>query len=277
MQNHSNSIEVAALTTEQILPENVVLAPMSSGFTQRFEGSGALWFCAEPALILDNNADETSPDWLARCGDGIAVPARPNTGNSKRVSHLGISCLGFLEQLNCGYVSPKVIDHAGPFSLAIIYAPSSMIEPRTLLTVNPLGHENYVFLSERDNAIVLTDDQGSFDLRCPLRTECDGFRLVVFSRSAEGYFSLSVDKQEIRDDQTQMLRSDDAEASDLFIGCRSHRAGILKTLGKFTLADVFLWPNKDILKPQTEPLGSGARAEYDLLMRYFKEVISCEL
>ena len=277
MQDHLISTKVAALTAEHEVPSNVVLAPMSSGFTLRFEETGAIWFCAEAALLLDIDNEDTSPEWLARCGGRSAVPAKPNTGNSKCSSHLGISCLGFVEQLNCGYTVPKAIDSAGSFSLAVIYAPSSLIEPRTLLTVNPLGHENYVFLSERDNAIVLTDDQGSFVLRCPLKTECDGFRLVVFSRNAEGEFSLCVDMQEIKTDQTQVLPSKNEDRSDLFIGCRSHRAGILKTLGKFVLADVVLWPGKDILASQTKTPGSRTGSEYDVLMSYFKEVISHEL
>ena len=38
-----------------------------------------------------------------------------------------------------------------------------------------------------------------------------------------------------------------ADPCDIFGGCRSHRAGIVKTLGAFALADLFFWPEKDIL------------------------------
>jgi hypothetical protein len=38
-----------------------------------------------------------------------------------------------------------------------------------------------------------------------------------------------------------------AGTADLFIGCRSHRDGLLKTLGQGAIAAVFLWPGLNVL------------------------------
>ena len=47
----------------------------------------------------------------------------------------------------------------------------------------------------------------------------------------------------------------------------------LKTLGELSLADVFLWPDKDILALGNDASSSGPSPEYDLLLQYHAEVI----
>ena len=283
MQDSPNITKAAPLEIKRPLPEPMVLKPLPLGFTQRFSDSGAMWLCAEPSLLMESDNTDTSPDWQARCGDVIAVPAKPNTGNSQRSMLAGISCLAFRSQVNCGYCVPEALLGDGPFSLAVIYAPSMENEPRSLVTINPNDVDNYLFLSERDNAIDLTDKQGSFSLRQPLTEECKGFRLVIISRTKEGY-TLSVNGQKLRCESTPVKdRQDDdvktgvSGLSDLFIGCRSHRKGILKTLGELSLADVFLWPDKDILASDNEAPNAGPSPEYNLLTQYHTEVISRDI
>lgn len=36
-------------------------------------------------------------------------------------------------------------------------------------------------------------------------------------------------------------------AAELFIGCRSHRSGLAKTLGSARISDVIYWPDRMIL------------------------------
>lgn len=274
-----NLTTINALKTNHSLPDAVVLTPLPTSFTQRFCDSEAVWLCAEPDLLEDANDTETSPDWHARCGNVIAVPARPNMGHSQGITLAGISCLAFQPQVNCGYCIPDAISETSPFSIAVIYAPSIEHEPRSLVTINPKEDDNYLFLSERDGAIELTDKAASFSLRHPITQDCKGFRLVVISY-ANGVYSLAEEgrivKHSIDSDYAQ--RNEDAQRdtsgmSDLFIGCRSHRKGILKTLGKLSLADVFLWQGKDILAPGKAASNTNHSPEYNLLLQYYSEVI----
>lgn len=283
MQNSPNMAKVDALEIKHALPDAVVLKPMPPGFTQRFCDSGAVWLCAEPVLLMESGQTDTSPDWQARCGEVIAAPAEPNTGNSQRTMLAGISCLAFRPKVNCGYCIPEALSGDGPFSIAVIYASSMQNEPRSLVTINPVDDDNYLFLSERDNAIELTDKQGSFSIRHPVTQECKGFRLAIFSRTKEGY-ALALNRQAPRREIAPVDNLEDDEprldvsgTSDLFIGCRSHRKGILKTLGEMLLADVFLWPDKDILAFDKDASGTEPSPEHDLLMKYYTEVISCDI
>ncbi|MEE9428194.1 MAG: hypothetical protein V3V25_08615 [Paracoccaceae bacterium] len=283
MQNSPNTDKNDALKISHALPEAVLLEPLSPSFTKRFSDSGAVWLCAEPSLLKESNDTDTSPDWQARCGKLVAVPAQPNTGNSQRVMVAGVSCLAFQPRMNCGYCIPEAISGNSPFSIAVIYAPSLENEPRSLVTINPADADNYLFLSERDDAIELTDKQGDFSLRQPVMRKYNGFRLVVLSCTNEGYaLALSGNKQQrtkrpvenSTDNETQI---DATGPSDLFIGCRSHRKGILKTLGELSLADIFLWPDKDILAFDNDGSDENSSPEHDLLLKYFNEVISREV
>ena len=283
MQNISNPTKFGALEITTALPEHVVLKPMPPGFTQCFNDAGAVWMCAEPSLLIEGGDPDASPDWQARGGDVVAVPTKPNTGNTKSAMLAGISGLAFRPQVNCGYCIPEAMFRNGPFSLAVIYAPSTGNEPRSLVTINPINFDNYVFLTERDGVVELTDQQASFALQQPVAQEYGGFRLVVFSRTKQGY-TLAIDGEEpvsgiSRTDTPKKDGPllDTSGLCDLFIGCRSHRKGILKTLGQMLLADVFLWPDKDILAVEqgTSPPENCAKnsPEYDLLLKYYTEVI----
>lgn len=274
MPSSPNMAKLEALKIKHTLPDAVVLQS-NPGFTQRFSDTGAIWLCTEPSLLIDSDQPDTSPNWHARSGTVTAAPANPNTGNSKRSMVANIPCLAFQPKVNCGYCLPKAISGNDPFSIAVIYAPSMENEPRSLVTVNPVDGDNYLFLSERDNAIELTDNEASFFLRHPLTQDCDGFRLVIISRTKDGY-ALAVDQQKPRRETVTVESSGDearAETCDLFIGCRSHRKGILKTLGEMQLADVFLWVDKDILAADPTTSTAENNPEYTLLLTYYTEVI----
>lgn len=280
MANLLNNARAKALKINCELPETVLLPPLPPSFTQRFDDGGAAWLCAEPDLLLGGDAPDISPEWRGRCGGVTAVPSKPNTGNTKRATLDGISGLEFGAQVNSGYCIPKAMLRDGPFSLAIIYAPSTVHEPRSLLTINPVQHDNYVFLCERDGAVELTDQQESFSLRQPVAQLGDGFRLVVLSYS-HGRYALSINGQKPiyetsdADGSKDDVRFMDASAlCDLFIGCRSHRKGILKTLGALFLADVFVWPDKDILTFEQGASMANDSPEHDLLLKYYTEVIT---
>lgn len=271
MTDVSNPASPAPLMTDQAVPQSLLLDPLPSGYTDRFEDSGALWFCSEPTLFSAKPGSQETPSWWGRCGVKTAHPAKPNNGNSTLAVADKVHCLKFTERVNCGYVIPEALRAQGPFSIAIIYAPSGTNEPRTLFTINPWDKGNYAFLSERDNAIEFNDDQGSFALSHPLKTAGDGFRLVVLSYDG-AQFSLVVEGLGAISQQSLQPKKD--RQCDLFVGCRSHRDGILKTLGDFLLADVFVWPDMDILTSASKTSGPETGPEYDLLQSYFTEVIT---
>ena len=110
---------------------------------------------------------------------------------------------------------------------------------RSLLTLNMAARRNYVFLAEADGQILFKTQDNSGSVALPLGPRDIGPRWLVAGFS-DGRFWLARggDAPVV----AKATRHEIGGPADLFIGCRSHRQGLLKTLGAGVISDVIFWP-----------------------------------
>jgi hypothetical protein len=172
----------------------------------------------------------------------LAVEARaaaPNSGNS-RFEAGPPGALVCQEGVNCGFTLPGFAPEVEAFTVAVVYR--SQGEGRTLASVFTGQANNVIFLAEAEGRVLAKDKAGSIEVALPLERG-SGARLVV----------LSFDGRTLRLEMGG--RTADASGkvpglahhADFFIGCRSNRAGLAKTLGQLRLHEVLFWPDRALL------------------------------
>lgn len=221
-------------------------ATLAHGPTLWFEGLQDAFGTSPGSDVIDAwNSSSAAP--------AQAVPVKPNTGNgriAKAQGRVGLSCLS---GVNCGLVVPKVTPNAGHCSFAVIYQPDNAAPPLTLLTLNTGEHAggddraNYLFLSDDGKAFTVKDTHEAVRIETPLRSPADRPRMAVVTISGD-----TLAFAENMDEPVIMRGTDPAMKmpADLFIGCRSQRKGLQKTLGQSTILDVFFWPQNTLLLPR---------------------------
>lgn len=197
-----------------------------------------LWFQADPDHMETQNGVATA--WQARQGTGTAQPAQPNKGHGK----LGLEGLELLAGKNCGFALEGAAPDATCLSFAVFYtAPTQDI--RTLLSIKLAAAKNYLFLYEQEGVLGLKDQGGAGSITCDILPS-QGQKLVVGGLSGKRLYLRQTAAKVISADAPDL---DFTGPADLFIGCRSHREGLLKTFGTGSIAAVFLWPGLNILDP----------------------------
>ncbi|MEP5759933.1 MAG: hypothetical protein ABJ327_11635 [Litoreibacter sp.] len=204
----------------------------------------AVWYRAAPSAMHrdDNGAVQ---EWRPDAGVGtVATPSKPNTNHSRCAPDGG---LVFQAGINAGFVIKDGLVEPPSFSCAIRYR-SEDGEARSLITINPNEENTYLFLTEKDRQIYWQDQQGLVSLSLPAPQ--DGWVAAGYS---QGKLSLTVAQHGeyfgpiLRSDAgADKLRTALSGSSDVFIGCRSHRGGIKKTLGSSTIHDILIWIDRDI-------------------------------
>jgi hypothetical protein len=220
--------------------------------------SGAVWYRADEASLASND-EGVVQKWLPQEGLGeVAVPVKPNA------DHLRLSLdggLNFEREVNAGLVVKNALIDPTKFSCAIRYS-SNFGDARTLLTINPNDHDTYLFLSEKDGHISWQDqkDQSAVTIPAP---KGGGWIVVGFDA---GKLSLSVacegesfGKPSFSEGLKHEVAVDFSGANDVFIGCRSHRKGILKTLGVSRIHDLLIWVDQDLCGGDHDVLHSVCR------------------
>ncbi|WP_120499239.1 hypothetical protein [Roseovarius sp. EL26] len=237
---------------DQILPEHVLLGRSEESIAETLDSVGGIWFLAgEPHFRF--TPCKANPDlsflhkWHARVGDTTALPVKPNREQGKATTYAGSDCLAFSQGLNGGFHVPKIADDNQRFSCAIRFAAPDN-DARTLLTVNLESQSNYIFITQNDGKITAKDDKGCFELSTETNTHDAGFQWLILSLDGET-FSLRSQNGAVHNTQARNLDFDGP--ARLFIGCRSHRKGLLKTLGHSFVSDVFFWPELNILDPRS--------------------------
>lgn len=194
--------------------------------------AGADWMTLERDVVTG---------WRAATGDTRARPARPNTENARLVSHAGHDALALSGEENRGFAIEGVSLDSPLFSMAVLFAAPSG-RAGTLCTLNPDDGQNYLFLAEADGTLRLEFRDDDTRLTAPLN-QGYAWHLAVASASGKS-LRLSVD-----DGPPSLAEAGCGLASGahtLFIGCRSDRAGILKTLGDARLAELWILPGVDL-------------------------------
>lgn len=230
------------------LPTGALLDQNGVALAALMASRGDTWFMADPiSFTFEENSESTVIEWHPRIGEITAIPSTPNTGNSQYLSSSEKEGLLLVPSINCGFCIPEIVTSTDQFSFAILYN-SPVGEARTLLSLNPNDTKNYLFLNEADGSVVFKDQKNSAELAHkidPASTQC---RLVVGGFS-KGQIHLSVDGSKPISIPSGATLSAPA---NLFIGCRSHRNGIVKTLGDAVIQGVLVWPNLNVLD-QNEP------------------------
>jgi len=217
------------------MPEGALLEPLSSFQDEvRFSAD-------EASLVLDG---DVITGWKDVTGQKIARPAKPNTGNARLVAQGGQMAVALQDGVNCGFALEDVTLTQPVFSMAALYsAPTG--RAGTLLTLNPRDGRNYLFLKEIGGEVALNYRDG--DRSVSAKTKQQGLNLVVASVNGSA-MRLAVNGG--RPGATQAEAPLIPGVHDLFIGCRSDRSGITKTLGEANLIEIRMWPDCDVFEDE---------------------------
>lgn len=232
------------LLLDMDLPEGALLppdAPVNATLPDsaiRFQAGAAQMPCE----------DGTITEWRASDGTQTARPARPNQGNAQLADHAGHPVLSLRARVNCGFALEGLELPQALCSAAVVFA-APPGATATLLTLNPQGAAEYLFLTVDDGALRLVFRNSGAALSVPL-TGTGPFHLALIQAEGDRLALASGDAT------PRLLRADHAlpaGACDAFIGCRSDRKGILKTLGDAQIRDVYLLPGTRLFGPGAEP------------------------
>lgn len=215
---------------------------------------GAVWYRA-------HHASSVIQDWTPEQGLGaVAYPVKPSETGACRHPDGGIA---FTTAKNTGLVAEGALSQTQAFTCAVRFD-SRDGEARTLVTINPTDADNYLFLNEKEGELTWQDQKGSVAVAIPspptpawVVVGYDAGRLSIAACQEGQRLAPLVTSAA----QNPKLSADLSGSSDLFIGCRSHRKGILKTLGTSRIMDVLLWSDSFVLAP-------GAATELNAVCRY---------
>ncbi len=238
-----------------VVPDAVLLpGDAPAAVTVHPNASGAVWYQAQGAS-LTCDGDGAVVAWHTQAGIGSsATPVKPNEGNLRVAAQGGLT---FQSKVNAGLVVADALVEPEAFTIAVRYM-SEQGEARSLATVNPKDEGNYLFLAEKEGALIWQDQDDEAALSMPA-PKGGGWAIASYS---DGQLSLAcaaiggaVGTPLTTRSNTDGVRAALAGSCDLFIGCRSHRKGILKTLGTSTMLDVLVWIDSDCL---ADPAGLAA-------------------
>ncbi len=228
------------LTIDKDLPPSILIGQEVRALQSSIANMGGVWFHADPDHVLIN--DDVVTGWRAQ-GDGpevIAVPTAPNDKNTQFDTSL--SAFVFRSSLHCGLTLPNVVSAIRKFTVAIVFA--SPDEPaRSLFSLNVGANNCMIFLSEAEGEIFAQDKSGAVRVASPVVGRSLAKQLAILSYD-QGQLSLWTGAGLVR--HSGRPQGLDAPA-DLFIGCRSNRYGLAKTLGSSRIYDVMFWSDHALL------------------------------
>ena len=197
-----------------------------------------VWLDASTGVTL--SGEGRAVGWTSR--GPSAVRAMPVSGNPTGTDYLSDPpALHFVAGENGGFrLSDAIADGAG-LSFGLIVTPD-LPEARTLMSLQPLDHEDYVFLSLEGMALRLMrrGSDTTLTLNLPPDTRVP---LLILCALTGGMARMAVNGGPAVSGPLLAERG----PADLFIGCRNDRKGMKNKLGGFDLSDVLVWPGQDVL------------------------------
>jgi hypothetical protein len=219
------------------LPPGVLIGGEDATLSQAVLATGGVRFLAREADLVRTGGKITG--WRDSV---LAVEARaavPNTGNS-RFDAGPPAALLCQEGVNCGFTLPGFAPEVEAFTVAVIYR--SQAEARTLASIFTGQTNNMIFLAEAEDRVLVKDRAGGMEVAVPM-ARGDGAKLVILSFDGRT-LRLEMNGQEAAvSGEVPGL----AHQADFFIGCRSNRQGLAKTLGQLWLHEVLFWPDRSLL------------------------------
>jgi len=217
--------------------------------------SGGLWFTAHPDEVLIDGDAITG--WRARVGGVDLRPSAPNQGGSR----FGMDPNGFILRTgaHCGFTLQNAVQKLGRFTAAVVFAaPDEDI--RSLFALNTGASNDMIFLSESEGQIFAKDRAGGVSVQLPAPAQRSArWRLAIVSYTGRG-LHLWADGAAA---YSQGVALGMEGPADMFIGCRSNRSGLAKTLGAGRIREVLFWPNRALLDEPASP-------DLTALHRYFR-------
>ncbi len=219
--------------------------------------TGGARFVARDADMVWTNGSITG--WREQNGAVEAVTAGPNSGNS-RFQAGPPPAVVFQDGVNCGFTLPGFAPEVEAFTVAVIYRSEG--EAKTLASIFTGQSNNMIFLSEGDGMLLAKDRQNSLEVSLPVAV---GRQAKVALLAFDGR-SLRLGLGD-RDAVVSGIIPGMAHPADFFIGCRSNRAGLAKTLGGSQLHEVLFWPDRCLLA-STDPEDRAALATLNAHVRW---------
>jgi hypothetical protein len=240
------------------LPPAILIGGEGAALAETLVPMAAVWFAARPESVV--RAEMGMIGWCAQNG-ALAGPIPPNQGNS-RFTATAPAGFDFETGVHCGLCLPQVAPSAARFTVAMRYSAAES-DPRTLLSVNTGQANNMIFLSEADGLLTAKDRGNgiSAELRAPLRGAEPHLAVVSFTGRS---LILSLDG---RGTTVEGRAAGMDLPADLFIGCRSTRSGLHKTLGAARIHDVIFWPDRALLHSDA-PADHACRQALDRYHRW---------
>lgn len=233
------------LTIAQDLPRTCLIGGEGQALSSAVAGAGGMWFTGHPDDVLVDG--DTISGWRAKVGGVDLRPSAPNQGGSRFDMETG----GFVLRtgVHCGFTLPNAMPSLGRFTAAVVFAaPDEDI--RSLFALNTGASNDMIFLSESEGQIFAKDRAGGVSVQLPSPAQRHGrWRLAIVSYTGRGLHLWA--------DGAQALGAGVAlgmdGAVDMFIGCRSNRSGLAKTLGAGCIRDVLFWPSRALLDEPASP------------------------
>ncbi|MEM9967906.1 MAG: hypothetical protein AAF755_07390 [Pseudomonadota bacterium] len=250
------------------LPKTAMLQPPRDEFAETIKETNAVWFHAAPeCFAFEGETSDVASSWRALDAISKAIPTKANKSGIRYSSAAIASGVQCVKGVHCGVVAPQICENPKHFTVAVIYQPSQEGEALTLLSLNAgqLGKskkQNYLFLSDDGGHYTVKDTLGAIGIEQPCSSSSRHPRMLIVTVLGE-----SLTFQENRNEISGVKGSPPklAGMTDLFIGCRSHRSGLQKTLGSSIILDVIFFPQQTLLQPRVQL----DQQLYTALHRYF--------
>jgi hypothetical protein len=217
---------------------------------------GARFIARESAMVWSNGS---ITGWRESQLAVDAMAATPNTGNS-RFEAGPPGALICQDGVNCGFTLPGFAPEVEAFTVAVIYR--SQGEAKTLASVFTGQSNNMIFLSEGDGMLLAKDRQNSLEVSLPV---AGGRQAKVALLGFDGRL-LRLGLGDRRGEVSGSIPGMDHPA-DFFMGCRSNRAGLAKTLGASLVHEVLFWPDRCLLA-SSDPEDRAALATLNAHVRW---------
>lgn len=246
------------LQLTQTLPPGALIGGEGRALTQALAKTGGAWFTARDQHVLRDGDRITG--WREASGAVDALITEPNTANSMfdRGPPAGLLCKA---GVNCGFQIADYAPEVTAFTAAVIFT-SPNDAARTLLAVSTGQANNVIFLNESDGRLVAKDRQNTASAELPVPPQGSRPRLAIFSYTGQGLLLLVGGKRAEAQGRPPAMN----HPGQFFIGCRSNRSGLAKTLGQSRLHDVVFWPDRALLG-SPDPSDAAALAALD---RYYR-------
>lgn len=199
--------------------------------------SGARFTAREADVI---RTGDRITGWREASGAVMAATATPNAGNS-RFDPGPPAAFRLDTGVHCGFFLAEFAPLVDRFTAAVLYTSDG--EARTLCSVSTGQSNNLIFLSESEGRLTAKDRQGTVEVVLDLPPGPARPRLAVLCYTGRALI-LRLDGRSARAEGVVPAM---AHPGDFFIGCRSNRPGLTKTLGASRLHEVLFWPDRALL------------------------------